>query len=55
MRMLLLTLLLVLIGLGIAHFVRAHIRRTREELEHVDRSKLRDLSQDEWDRDEDSR
>lgn len=52
MKMLLFTVVLVLAALGIAHFVRRNIRQTREELRHVDRGKLRDLSEDDWDDDE---
>lgn len=44
-------ILLALVALGVAAYVRREVRRTREELKHVDRSKLRDLSKDEWDRD----
>lgn len=49
MRMILITVVLALIALGVAHFVRKSVRRTREELKDVDRSKLRDLDADEWD------
>lgn len=52
MRMLIAVIILALIALGIAHFVREHIRRTREELKNVDRSKLRDLDEDDWDDDD---
>lgn len=34
--------------LGIAHFVRRQISTSREQLKHVDRSKLKDLEHDAW-------
>lgn len=52
-RLWILLALLVLVALGVAYFVRNSIRQSREELKHVDRSKLRDLSKDDWDRDDD--
>ena len=52
-RLWILLILLVLLGLGVAHLVRGSIRRSREELKDVDRSKLRDLDKDDWDRDDD--
>ncbi len=44
-------LLLALAGLGIAHYIRRSIRESQEALKHVDKSKLKDLSDDEWDDD----
>lgn len=52
-RLWILIALLVLVVLGVAYFVRNSIRQSREELKHVDRSKLRDLSKDDWERDDD--
>lgn len=52
-RLWVLLILLVLLALGVAHLVRNSIRRSREELKDVDRSKLRDLDKDDWDRDDD--
>lgn len=49
---------LVLAGLGILVAVRRQIAATREDLKHVDRSKLRDLDDDAWakeERDQDDR
>jgi|GEM_PF-1419399 len=40
--------ILTVLVLGIIHYVRRHIAATREQLKHVDRSKLRDLDQDAW-------
>lgn len=44
----------VLFVLGIIHFVRRQIATSREQLKHVDRSKLKDLDHDAWE-DEDDR
>lgn len=52
MNVLWLAIALALIAAGVAHFVRKHIRQTREDLEDVDRSKLRDLDEDGWDDDD---
>ncbi|WP_353251496.1 hypothetical protein [Salinisphaera sp. PC39] len=49
-RLWILLILLVLVALGLAHLVRGAIRRSREELKDVDRSKLRDLDKDDWDK-----
>lgn len=49
-RLWILLILLVLVALGVAHLVRSSIRRSREELKNVDRSKLRDLDKDDWDK-----
>ena len=47
-----LVIILILFALSIIHFVRRQIARSREELKHVDRSKLRDLDHDAWSEDE---
>jgi len=52
LRLWILVILITLAALGIAAYVRREIRRTRAQLKNVDRSKLRDLSKDEWDRDD---
>lgn len=49
--MILIVIVLALIALGVAHLVRQQVRRSREALERVDRSKLRDLNRDGWDDD----
>lgn len=41
-------IVIILLALGITHFVRRQISASRAELKHVDRSKLRDLDQDAW-------
>lgn len=51
-RLWILIALLVLLVLGVTHLIRGAIRKSREELKHVDRGKLRDLSRDEWERDD---
>lgn len=51
-RLLLIVIVLALIALGVAHFVRRQIRHSREELKHVDRDKLKDLSRDGWNDDD---
>ncbi|HLQ84846.1 MAG TPA: hypothetical protein VK110_01745 [Salinisphaeraceae bacterium] len=38
----------ILLAIGIAHAVRRQIAISREQLKHVDRSKLKDLDQDAW-------
>lgn len=43
---------LVALAFGIAHWIRRQIASTREELKHVDRSKLRDMDHDAWAEDE---
>jgi len=45
-------LVVLLAVLGIAHFVRRQIATTREQLKHVDRSKLNDLNHDAWEDDD---
>jgi len=44
----LIIIVVVLIALGVIHFVRRQIADSREQLKHVDRSKLRDLDKDTW-------
>ena len=39
---------LVVAGLGLLQWVRRQITASREDLKHVDRSKLRDLDEDAW-------
>lgn len=39
---------LVVAALGILQWVRRQIAASREDLKHVDRSKLRDLDEDAW-------
>lgn len=39
---------LVVAGLGLLQWVRRQIAASREDLKHVDRSKLRDLDEDAW-------
>lgn len=51
-RLWILIVLLVLLALGVTHLIRGAIRKSREELKHVDRGKLRDLDRDEWERDD---
>lgn len=51
-RVWILLVLLVLLALGVAHLVRSATRRSRDELKHVDRGKLYDLSRDEWERED---
>lgn len=41
-------LVVILVGLGVAYFVRRQIAESREGLKHVDRSKLKDLDKDVW-------
>lgn len=43
-----LAIVFILFLLGVVHFVRRQIARSREELKRVDRSKLRDLDHDAW-------
>lgn len=51
-RLWILIVLLVLLALGVTYLIRGAIRKSREELKHIDRGKLRDLSRDEWERDD---
>ncbi|MES1941130.1 hypothetical protein T5B8_12868 [Salinisphaera sp. T5B8] len=39
---------LLVAALGIVNWVRAQIAASREDLKHVDRSKLRNLDDDAW-------
>ena len=39
---------IVVAGLGLLQWVRRQIAASREDLKHVDRSKLRDLNDDAW-------
>lgn len=39
---------LAVIGFGLLQWVRRQIAASREDLKHVDRSKLRDLDDDAW-------
>lgn len=41
-------IVVILVLLGLIHFVRRQIADTREQLRHVDRSKLKDLDEDAW-------
>lgn len=43
---------LAVIGFGLLQWVRRQIATSREDLKHVDRSKLRDLDDDAWAREE---
>lgn len=52
LKLLGIALLVALLVFGVAHFIRRSIRETQEELKHVDKSKLKDLSQDGWDDEE---
>jgi hypothetical protein len=52
-RLWILLILLVLLAFGVSYLVRGAVRRSREELKHVDRGKLHDLSRDQWERDDD--
>ncbi len=38
----------VLVGLGLAYYVRREISESRASLKNVDRSKLKDLDKDAW-------
>lgn len=53
MRYVIIGIIVILFCLGIIHFVRRQIANSREELEHVDRSKLKDLDHDAWSDEED--
>lgn len=46
--------IVILVALGLIHFVRRQIATSREQLKQVDRDKLNDLDHDAW-ADEDQR
>jgi hypothetical protein len=39
---------LIVVGFGLLQWARRQIAASREDLKHVDRSKLRDLDDDAW-------
>lgn len=52
MKYVIIAVIAVLVLLGLFHFIRRQINDTREQLKHVDRSKLKDLDHDAWSEDE---
>lgn len=52
MQTVIIAIVVILVGLGVAYFVRRQIAESRAGLKHVDRSKLKDLDQDAWAKEE---